>query len=145
MKGMAEELYGIKNTNVETVLTKNIFTTYIPVSTSLYLENFEKKIPVLCVRSGELKLEYENFPKLIGVEKQDINNIIWRSESRNPTYNKSIRAPGVDMGAVLKDDFRLEFEVKLTVVPTHAENKLTEMNVRQNTQFNFAERIFTYF
>ncbi len=138
---MAEELYGVKNTNVSTVLTKNIFTTYVPVSASIFLEDKNLRLPVLSVGSGELKIEERFFSELIGTKKDKLKEIVWGSECRNPSYSKSRRAPGVDMGASLGDKFLLEFEIKLTVVPTHAESKVTEMIVRQNTQFNFAERL----
>ncbi len=136
-----EELYGIKKTNVKTVLTKNIFTTYAPVSAAIYLEDHSLNIPYIFIKDNSLQIEERPFSNLLGVDKNNLKEIRWKSECRNPTYDKSKNAPGIDMGAELDNSFVLEFEVKLTVVPTHAERKVTEMIVRQNTQFNFAERL----
>jgi len=135
------ELYGIKATNVDTVLTKNIFTTYVPISAAIYLDDKNKKLHYLNVCNNLLKVTPKYFRELMGLNSEQLHNVKWLSESRNPHYSKSVRAPGIDMGAELSSRFLIELEVKLTVVPTHAEDKITEMIVRQNTQFNFAERI----
>ncbi len=135
------ELYGINETNVDTVLTKNIFTTYVPISTAIYLDDKNKPLHYLNVNEDNLRITNKSFKDLLGVNAEQLKQIKWLSESRNPTYNKSVKAPGIDMGSELDGNFLIELEVKLTVVPTHAESKVTEMIVRQNTQFNFAERL----
>lgn len=135
------ELYRIYKTNVDTILTKNIFTTYLPISASIYMTDKGMKNPYLRVNKNGLAITHEKFEKLMGVKHSDLSDISWNSESRRREFKKSVRAPGIDMMPVLNGKDVIELEVKLTVVPTHAKNKLTEMIVRQNTQFNLTERL----
>ena len=141
MKIKSLELYGIFQTNVSTVLTKNIFTTYIPISASIYMA--QKKIVNHYLRRDEngLIIDKKKFNELLGIKLNDLNKITWKSEARNRRFSKSVGSPGIDMIPVLNDEELIELEVKLTVVPTHARQKVTEMIIRQNTQFNLAERI----
>ncbi len=138
---VAKELYGIEHTAVKTVLTKNIFTTYMPVSVAIYMDDKGLKIPYIYVHSGKLAIKEVPFSALLGIKKQDLSKVTWENEFRNPHHTKSIRPPGIDMAALIDNQPKAIFEVKLTVVPTHAERKVTEMIVRQNTQFSFIERL----
>jgi hypothetical protein len=144
MKVKSVELYGIHSSNVSTVLTKNIFTTYIPISASIYMANKNILNHYLRLNKTNLVIDNKKFNELLGISLNELNQIIWKSESKNSAFDKSIGSPGIDMVPVLNGKELLELEVKLTVVPTHAKNKITEMIIRQNTQFNLVERICYY-
>ncbi|MBA7632095.1 hypothetical protein ES703_39637 [subsurface metagenome] len=139
------ELYGIKIINLETILTKNVFTTYLPISASIYMS--DKGIPTTYLKREEsgLVISQTRFEELLGIRSSDFSRISWNSEGRKSSFGKSIRAPGIDMLPVFGRRELIELEVKLTVVPTYAKEKTTEMIIRQNTQFNFAERLCYYY
>jgi hypothetical protein len=135
------QLYGIEKTNLDDLLTKNIFTTYLPVSTALYEESKGVRLKLIsCVDSG-LTLDYTTFHDVLGVAPKSLGQIEWMSTTKVSDYDKSKGNPGIDMVPRLNGSDLTEFEVKLTVVPTYNEEKTTEMIVRQNTQFALAERL----
>lgn len=137
-------LYGINKFRVKKndILTKNIFTNYVPISASIYLRDRGMEHHYLQVDAkGELELAHKKFEDILGVKYSDLPNILWESPGRNKNHVKSIGAPGFDMMPYLGDRQLIELEVKLTVIPAFAEGIVTEMIVRQNTQFGFAERL----
>lgn len=144
-KPKAPELYGIRKTNQKTILTKNLFTIYLPISASIYMSDNNIQNLYLKREGSDLAISRAKFEELLGVGSSELPRISWNSEGRKREFNKSIRAPGIDMLPVLGSKELIELEVKLTVVPTHARKKITEMIVRQNTQFNFAERLCYYY
>lgn len=103
-----EELYCIKKTNVNSVLSKNIFTTYVPISAAIYLDDNNKTLYYLNVHANNLRVSNKYFRELLGVTSEQLKSIKWLSESRNPAYNKSVRAPGIDMGSELEGNFLIE-------------------------------------
>jgi len=141
MKNESAELYGIFQSNVSTVLTKNIFTTYVPISASIYMAEKNIENHYLSRNKTGLIVDKKKFDELLNIELSDLSKIQWKSEARNSRFTHSIGSPGIDMIPVLNGVELMELEVKLTVVPTHARQKVTEMIIRQNTQFNLAERI----
>jgi len=136
------ELFGIHHTNKEeSILTKNVFTTFFPVATALYLSSKGRPVKYLHVRNGNLDTTEILFEKAIGTDSASLKNISWDSETHPDLFANSANPPQMDMVPTLDKKQMLEFEVKLTVVPTHNRSKMTELIVRQNTQFSFAERL----
>lgn len=139
------ELFGIYHTNSEeSLMTKNVFTTFFPISAALYLSSKNRPVQYLLVRNNQLVSEEIMFENAIGVSRDDLRDISWDREIHPKKFKSSEHAPPVDMVPTLDGKQKLELEVKLTVVPTFANNKVTEMIVRQNTQFTFAERMVYY-
>jgi len=145
VKGKNPELYSIFNSNVDSLLTKNIFATYVPIAASIYMTH--KNVPNYYLRrdNSGLTIDKKKFDKLLEVKPEDLSKVKWNSEEKSRRFTKSIGSPGIDMVPTLNGNELTEFEVKLTVVPTHARKKVTEMIIRQNTQFNLAERICYYY
>lgn len=81
------------------------------------------------------------FEKAIGVDRDRLKDVYWNSGVHPKLFDRSAEPPHMDMVPKLDGSESLEFEVKLTVVPTHNRQKVTEMVVRQNTQFSLAERL----
>lgn len=146
------ELYGINNSNCDTILSKNIFTDYLPIAMSIYM--MDNEIPHQYIKIGspevgqtkvgdslDLKITKKPFYEILGVNKDNVDKINWKHEHHLSEYNKSINAPGIDIVCSLDSEEIIELEVKLTVSPHHRDDIKTEMIVRQNTQFAFAERI----
>ncbi|MCY4490678.1 MAG: HindVP family restriction endonuclease [Thaumarchaeota archaeon] len=118
-----------------------MFTTFFPIATALYMSS--KNIPLKYIRVDDhnsLEIVEIQFEDILGVNKTDLNRIKWKSGTCPSMFNHSANPPHVDMVPELDDAEILEFEVKLTVVPTFA-GKGTEVIVRQNTQFTLAERM----
>jgi len=140
------ELYGIhKHNKTKGILTKNIFTTYLPISAAIYLSDHDKDVLYISRAKSGLELSYKPFWELLGVDRSLLHDIKWCSQEKNSKFKNSIGAPGTDMIPILRGRELTELEVKLTVVPTNYEEKVTEMIVRQNTQFNLAERLCYYY
>ena len=102
-----------------------------------------KNIPLKYIRVDDhnsLEIVEIQFEDILGVNKTDVNRIKWKSGTCPSMFNHSANPPHVDMVPELDDAEILEFEVKLTVVPTFA-GKGTEVIMRQNTQFTLAERM----
>ncbi len=135
------ELFGIHQTNVDTVVSKNRFATFFPVSTALYLSSKDRPIKYLRINNGELDVTEIMFERAIGVDSDRLKDVHWNSETHPKLFDKSAEPPQMDMVPTLGGREMLEFEVKLTVVPTFNAQKITEMIVRQNTQFSLAERL----
>jgi hypothetical protein len=139
-----DELYGIHDSNVPTVLTKNIFTTYLPIAASLYMmDNGIKQSYLKLGRSG-LVIEEAAFDEIMATDAESLHTAVWNSSAKRASFDKSINPPGIDIIPVMNGEEFLEMEVKLTVVPTFNAEKVTEMIIRQNTQFCFAERLCYY-
>ena len=135
------ELFGIHRSNVCSMMSKNIFTTFFPVATALYLSSKGRPVKYLRLRGGELDIDEILFERAIGVDSGDLQRVEWNSEIHPDLFAKSPNAPPMDMVPTLDKEQKLEFEVKLTVVPTFNRNKTTELIVRQNTEFSLAERM----
>ena len=139
--GAGPELFGIHRSNVPSTMSKNIFTTFFPVATALYLSSKGRPVKYLRVRGGELDIDEILFERAIGVDSADLPRVEWNSEIHPDLFAKSPNAPPMDMVPTLDKEQKLEFEVKLTVVPTFNRKKTTELIVRQNTEFSLAERM----
>ena len=135
------ELFGIHRTNKRSIVTKNVFTTFFPVATALYLSSKGRPVKYLHVRDGNLDTTEILFEKAIGTDSSQLKNISWDSEVHPRSFTGGANAPQMDMVPSLDKKQLLEFEVKLTVIPTHNRRKTTELIVRQNTQFSLAERL----
>jgi len=138
-------LFNIYKSNVDSVLTKNIFATYIPISASIYMSDNNIPNYYLTRDKNGLTIAKKKFEELLNVKPEDLSKIEWNSEERNSRFTKSRGSPGIDMVPILNGTELTELEVKLTVIPTHARKKVTEMIIRQNTQFNLAERLCYYY
>ena len=135
------ELFGINDTNVKSVMSKNVFTTFFPIATAAYMSS--RNIPLKYVRvkdSGSLEIADIAFEDAIGISRDDMERVKWQSETHPKAFSHSANPPPVDLVPELDGTEKTELEVKLTVVPTFA-GKSTEMIVRQNTQFTLAERM----
>lgn len=135
------ELFGIHHSNVQSMMSKNIFTTFFPVATALYLSSKGRPVKYLRLRDGDLDIDEILFERAIGVDSNDLQHIEWNREIHPDIFTSSPNAPPMDMVPTLNKEQKLEFEIKLTVVPTFYKRKTTELIVRQNTEFSLAERI----
>lgn len=134
-------LYGINKANQKSLMTKNLFTTFFPVAAGLYLNDLGKRIHYVRVKDGRLVLDSVGFADALCLDKDRLGDVVWNKDVRPSRFEHSMYAPPVDLVPVQDDKQGLEVEVKLTVVPTFSKSKVTEMVVRQNTQFTFAERL----
>lgn len=123
------------------VVSKNIFPTFFPISAALYME--EHNIPIRYVRicNGKLALSEITFSDILEVGSDKLNTIKWNREQVPKKFSKSLNGPPMDVVPVISEEELLEMETKLTVVPTHTEKLITELIIRQNTQFSLAERL----
>lgn len=135
------ELFGINDTNVRSVMSKNVFTTFFPIAAAVYMSNQNMPLKYICVRNNALEITDIMFEDAIGVKRDDIGRVRWKSEAHPKMFDHSANPPSVDLVPELDGVEKTEMEVKLTVVPTFAGRKVTEMIVRQNTQFTLAERL----
>ena len=138
---MSSELYGISRHNVDSILTKNRFSTYLPISAAIYMSDMEMNLIYLSTENNNFTITSKSFQDLLGVTQEQLHQIEWYSQGRNSRHTASVNAPGMDMIPLFNNRELVELEVKLTVVPTHNRRKITEMIVRQNTQYSLAERI----
>ncbi len=135
-------LYGIRKTNqTKSLMSKNVFPTFFPVAASLYLTDKGKPINYIHVRDGNLVTGHIGFADALQLDKNRLPDVIWHKEARPDRFGQSSYGPPADIVPVLDGKHGLEMEVKLTVVPTFSRPKVTEMVIRQNTQFTFTERL----
>ena len=86
MKNESAELYGIFQSNVSTVLTKNIFTTYVPISASIYMAEKNIENHYLSRNKTGLIVDKKKFDELLNIELSDLSKIQWKSEARNSRF-----------------------------------------------------------
>lgn len=134
-------LYGINATNQMPIMTKNLFPTFFPVAAALYLGDMGKRVHYVCVKDGDLALDSVEFAAALCLNKDRLGDVVWHKDVHPDRFARSTHAPPADLVPVQDGRQGLEVEVKLTVVPTFSTSKVTEMVVRQNTQFTFAERL----
>ena len=134
------ELFGINNTNVKSMMSKNVFTTFFPIAAAVYMSSRNTPLKYIRVKNDSLDVADIMFEDAIGVNRGDMGRVKWKSEAHPKAYDHSANPPHVDLVPEIDGTEKTEMEVKLTVVPTFA-GKGTEMIVRQNTQFTLAERM----
>ena len=135
-------LYGIFKTNqTKSIMSKNVFPTFFPVAAALYLTDQNKPIHYISTRDGQFVLEHIRFEDALRLKKNRLREVTWQKDVRPDRFGHSSNGPPVDIVPVLDGKHGLELEIKLTVVPTFNRPKVTEMIIRQNTQFTFAERL----
>lgn len=135
-------LYGINKTNQrKSVMSKNMFPTFFPVAAALYLNDRGESIHYVRVKDGELALDSIRLADALCLDNDRLHEVTWYKEARPDRFGQSSHGPPVDVVPVLDGKQGLEVEVKLTVVPTFSRSKVTEMVIRQNTQFTFTERL----
>jgi hypothetical protein len=152
-----QQLYGLNHTNCDNgILSKNIFTDYLPVSVAIYMD--DGRMPLNYIKVGDpdtgqmdlseepsgLIFEEINFSDLLDTD-QDLGDLNWKHEAHHEDFNSSFRAPGIDLVVEENGNDLIELEAKLTVTPHHRDDIATEMIVRQNTEFCLAERIVYYY
>lgn len=136
------ELYGIAKTNCDgSIMSKNVFPTFFPVAAALYLNSKGKSIHYIRMKGGSLELDRVKFADALRLDGERLNEVVWHRTSRPNRFKRSYNGPPVDLVPELDGKHGLEMDVELTVVPTFARKKVTEVVVRQNTQFTFAERL----